>query len=142
MMGLFASIVLAVVGGLCISEKLNTSRASLRLGLEMLSPMRGYIGILSMFHGLITLVKTLLGFPNFLLDPFVYLASLGGGALAIAAGGCLGYPIIKGYLQKYAPSQNVSFLETGYNQVQRHKTTLGYASIACGMFFVVLRIFG
>lgn len=135
-MGLFTGIVLLVLGLLASASSIVAKRPDAKATIDMLTPYQGWIGFICCIWGVFITISAVLNLNWLSFVPIWWLTYLATGVLEFVLGLLLGYALLTQYLL----SKNAEAMKRGEQvraQLAPYRTTLGYISIAVGIWTIV-----
>jgi hypothetical protein len=133
---LFTGIVLLVLGVLAAAASIVAKRPDAMQYIEKLVPYQGWIGFVVCVWGVWIIISSVLNLGVLGRIPLWWLTYAATGVLQFTLGLLLGYAL----LTKYLLSRNAEAMKRGEevrSKLVPYQVTLGYASIAVGLWAVV-----
>jgi hypothetical protein len=133
---LFTGIVLLVLGVLAAAASIVAKRPDAKQYIEKLVPYQGWIGFVVCIWGVWIIISSILNLGMLGRVPLWWLTYAATGVLQFTLGLLLGYAL----LTKYLLSRNAEAMKRGEEvrgKLVPYQVTLGYASLAVGLWAVV-----
>jgi len=133
---LFTGIVLLVLGVLAAAASIVAKRPDAKQYIEKLVPYQGWIGFVVCIWGVWIIISSILNLGMLGRVPLWWLTYAATGVLQFTLGLLLGYAL----LTKYLLRRNAEAMKRGEEvrgKLVPYQVTLGYASLAVGLWAVV-----